>query len=164
MRVRRQPWGPKVTSWDQRQLGHPMNSRAMRVSSIPRLILTVGYPPKPLQEERSRDTAHPKAEESSGVSWFREALPFELRIETGSIVLGSDATPMLLIADFSGAKGIVEVTDVSCVTRFVLTTVPVSFRLLQVVLWHEFPRCQASNEDQCGLYWVALGSRQESLR
>lgn len=50
-------------------------------------------------------------EETTGISWFREALPFELKVETGSIVLGSDATPMVVINDFRSAQGIVEVTD-----------------------------------------------------
>jgi hypothetical protein len=51
--------------------------------------------------------------QSEGVDWFREALPMELRIVTGSIVLGSDATPMVLIGDFKRAEGVVEVTEVS---------------------------------------------------
>ncbi|WRT63261.1 uncharacterized protein IL334_000164 [Kwoniella shivajii] len=46
-----------------------------------------------------------------GVNWFREALPLDIRIGTGSIVLGSDATPMVLIGDFKRAEGTLEVTD-----------------------------------------------------
>jgi hypothetical protein len=47
------------------------------------------------------------------VDWFRELCPIELRIEKGSVILGSDATPMILIADFRSATGTVEITDVS---------------------------------------------------
>ncbi|WVQ94212.1 hypothetical protein IAU59_001290 [Kwoniella sp. CBS 9459] len=46
-----------------------------------------------------------------GVNWFREALPLDIRVVTGSIVLGSDATPMVLIGDFKRAEGTLEVTD-----------------------------------------------------
>ncbi|KAL1409648.1 Macrophage colony-stimulating factor 1 receptor [Vanrija albida] len=49
--------------------------------------------------------------ETSGVSWLHEILPVELHIQQGSIVLGSDATPMVFIADFKRANGVVEVTD-----------------------------------------------------
>ncbi|TXT06049.1 hypothetical protein VHUM_03522 [Vanrija humicola] len=49
--------------------------------------------------------------EPNGVSWLHEILPVELHIVQGSIVLGSDATPMVFIADFKRANGVVEVTD-----------------------------------------------------
>ncbi|KAK8844716.1 hypothetical protein IAR55_006566 [Kwoniella newhampshirensis] len=48
---------------------------------------------------------------SDGVDWFREALPLDIRIVTGSVILGSDATPMVLISDFGRAEGTLEVTD-----------------------------------------------------
>ena len=37
----------------------------------------------------------------------------EIRIVTGSMILGNDATPMLLIGDFKSAEGTLEVSDVS---------------------------------------------------
>ncbi|WWC90151.1 uncharacterized protein L201_005084 [Kwoniella dendrophila CBS 6074] len=46
-----------------------------------------------------------------GLNWFREALPIDVRIVTGSLVLGSDATPMVLIGDFKRAEGTLEVSD-----------------------------------------------------
>ncbi|WVR03135.1 hypothetical protein IAU60_000125 [Kwoniella sp. DSM 27419] len=46
-----------------------------------------------------------------GVNWFREALPLDVRIVSGSLVLGSDATPMVLIGDFKRTEGILEITD-----------------------------------------------------
>jgi hypothetical protein len=52
---------------------------------------------------------------ASGVNWFREALPVDLDIESGSVVLGSDASPMVLIGDFKRADGTLHVTDVSIV-------------------------------------------------
>lgn len=48
-----------------------------------------------------------------GVDWFRESLPLEIRIVTGSVLLGSDATPMVLVGDFQRADGTLRVTDVS---------------------------------------------------
>jgi hypothetical protein len=42
----------------------------------------------------------------------------ELHIVTGSIVLGSDATPMVLIGDFKRADGTVEISDVSMRCRY----------------------------------------------
>jgi hypothetical protein len=50
---------------------------------------------------------------ATGVNWFREALPIDLDIESGSVVLGSDASPMVLIGDFKRANGTLHVTDVS---------------------------------------------------
>ncbi|KAK4686556.1 protein CSF1, partial [Tremellales sp. Uapishka_1] len=78
---------------------------------------SVAYPPKPLDPLHPLASAHelsslPKPPaRADGVDWFREALPLELRIVTGSFVLGSDATPMVLIADFKGAEGVIEMTD-----------------------------------------------------
>ena len=50
--------------------------------------------------------------EASAVDWFREMLPVDIRVQTGSIILGSDATPMLLIGSFKRAEGKLEITDV----------------------------------------------------
>lgn len=55
----------------------------------------------------------PKPAPVDGVDWFREAMPVELRIVTGSIVLGSDATPMVLVGDFRRAEGSLNVVEVS---------------------------------------------------
>jgi len=46
-----------------------------------------------------------------GISWFQEAMPMEIKIVTGSVVLGSDATPMVLIADFKRSDGVVDVSE-----------------------------------------------------
>lgn len=46
------------------------------------------------------------------VDWFREMLPIDLKVQTGSVILGSDATPMLLIGDFKRAEGTLEITEV----------------------------------------------------
>lgn len=65
-------------------------------------------PPKP-------DIAEPAstAQTQAGVDWFRELLPFEVTVITGSVVLGSDATPSILIGSFTRASGLIEVQDVS---------------------------------------------------
>ena len=60
------------------------------------------YQPKPVDGPISR-----------GVNWFREAHPVELRIVTGSVLLGSDATPTVVIGDFKGAEGVFSISDVS---------------------------------------------------
>ena len=39
-------------------------------------------------------------------------VPIELKVVAGSMILGSDATPMLLIGDFKSTEGTLEVTDV----------------------------------------------------
>ncbi|KAL7425079.1 Macrophage colony-stimulating factor 1 receptor [Cryptotrichosporon argae] len=77
-----------------------------------------GYPPKPLGNNpvgAGTDLPYqPKPVmppvEVSGIDWFREALPLELRVSTGSVVLGSDATPMVVISDFKTAKGTLEMS------------------------------------------------------
>lgn len=48
----------------------------------------------------------------NGVNWFREALPVAIKIYSGSVILGSDATPMVLIGDFKKAEGVLSVSDV----------------------------------------------------
>jgi hypothetical protein len=70
------------------------------------------YPPKPSELPNVPRPVKQPQPQSEGVDWFREALPMELRIVTGSIVLGSDATPMVLIGDFKRAEGVVEVAEV----------------------------------------------------
>lgn len=62
---------------------------------------------RPLQPKPVKTPAAP------GVNWFREALPVELHIVTGSLVLGSDASPSLLIGNFERTDGTLEITDVS---------------------------------------------------
>ena len=61
-----------------------------------------------------------KAPYIPGVNWFRETLPIELRIVTGSMILGSDATPMVLIGDFTRAEGTLGITDVSQIAKMEL--------------------------------------------
>ncbi|ORX35037.1 hypothetical protein BD324DRAFT_652754 [Kockovaella imperatae] len=69
--------------------------------------------------DKPNDTRHelPKAPKPvqtpviEGVDWFREMLPIDIRIVTGSIILGNDATPMLLIGDFQSATGTLEISD-----------------------------------------------------
>ena len=55
-----------------------------------------------------------KAPTPEGVNWFREALPLDINIVSGSIVHGSDATPTVLVGDFKRAKGVLSVLDVRC--------------------------------------------------
>lgn len=49
----------------------------------------------------------PPSVETTAVStdWLREALPLEVEIITGSLVVGNDATPSLMILGFKGAEG-----------------------------------------------------------
>lgn len=79
------------------------------------------YQPKPIE------TPVP-----DGVNWFREALPIDIRILNGSVILGSDATPMVLIGDFKGAEGVLSVSDVSLMARSQLNgSVQISLRSVQ---------------------------------
>lgn len=73
--------------------------------------------PTPLLEPFST----PDPPQSEGVDWFRELLPIEFVVEKGSLVLGSDATPMVLIGDFKRATGIMEITEVSSISPQALT-------------------------------------------
>ncbi len=50
---------------------------------------------------------------TDGVNWFREALPIEIKVISGSVVLGSDATPMVLVGDFMRVEGVLSISDVS---------------------------------------------------
>ncbi|WVF66596.1 hypothetical protein IAT40_001336 [Kwoniella sp. CBS 6097] len=68
------------------------------------------YPPDPTHDIPSQVKPVTKVP-PEGVNWFREALPLDIRVMTGSVVLGSDATPMVLIGDFKGAEGTLEVKD-----------------------------------------------------
>ena len=60
-----------------------------------------------LADLREVTTPPPK----DGVDWFRELVPIEIRLAKGAMTLGSDATPMLLIADFQSGEGTLEVMD-----------------------------------------------------
>jgi hypothetical protein len=42
---------------------------------------------------------------------FREATPIELHVDQGSFSLGSDATPMVVIGNFTRARGTIETSD-----------------------------------------------------
>lgn len=54
---------------------------------------------------------HQHRTEAETLSWLFEALPLEIKIDRGSVVLGSDATPMVLIIDCKRANGIVEISE-----------------------------------------------------
>ncbi|WVQ79015.1 hypothetical protein IAT38_001107 [Cryptococcus sp. DSM 104549] len=69
------------------------------------------YPPTPVNDLPAQVKPVASKPANDGVNWFREALPLELKIVTGSVVLGSDATPTVLIGDFSRADGTLEVSD-----------------------------------------------------
>ena len=43
--------------------------------------------------------------DSDSIDWFREALPIEVQVVKGAVVLGNSATPSLLIAGFKSALG-----------------------------------------------------------
>jgi hypothetical protein len=84
------------------------------------------YPPK--SNELSKAPKSINQQQTNGVDWFREALPMEIRIVTGSLILGSDATPMVLIGDFKRADGVLEVTDVRRPSLMPLTLVTIGLR------------------------------------
>ncbi|KLT40822.1 hypothetical protein CC85DRAFT_287095 [Cutaneotrichosporon oleaginosum] len=50
-------------------------------------------------------------QEAETLSWLSEALPLEIKIDSGSVVLGSDATPMVLIVDYKRADGTIEISE-----------------------------------------------------
>lgn len=85
--------------------------------------------PKPETPAAATDTSAPL-----GLSWFMESLPLDIRIVTGSIVLGSDATPMILIADFKRASGIVEVTDARSICDLYKTSYNLQLQDLTVLM------------------------------
>lgn len=47
----------------------------------------------------------------AGLSWAASALPIEVRVRQGSVVLGSDATPMVIILDTKHADGTIEMSE-----------------------------------------------------
>lgn len=57
-----------------------------------------------------------------GVDYFRELCPMEVSIKQGSVILGNDATPSVLIAHFVSAKGTLNSIDVSHVMPSKYTT------------------------------------------
>lgn len=57
--------------------------------------------------------AQPLPQEAQGVDWLREMLPVDFSIDQGSVILGNDATPMVLIGDFKRSSGSIAVTEVS---------------------------------------------------
>lgn len=56
---------------------------------------------------------------STGTDWFRESLPIEIRVMTGSVVFGNDATPTLAILGFEQARGTYSAEKVSPSSAFV---------------------------------------------
>lgn len=58
-----------------------------------------------------KNVEHRSSSELEDVSWLFEALPLEIKIDSGSVVLGSDATPMILIVDYKTANGTVELSE-----------------------------------------------------
>ncbi|WVW81321.1 hypothetical protein I302_103312 [Kwoniella bestiolae CBS 10118] len=71
---------------------------------------------------------------TEGVNWFREALPIDIRVDTGSFILGSDATPMVLIGDFKRAEGTMEVTDSRSSLDLYKTAVNLTFHNASVLM------------------------------
>ncbi|OCF72268.1 hypothetical protein I204_06644 [Kwoniella mangroviensis CBS 8886] len=71
---------------------------------------------------------------SEGVNWFREALPIDIKIVTGSLILGSDATPMVLIGDFKRAEGMMEVTDSRSTLDLYKTAINLTFHNASVLM------------------------------
>ncbi|WWD06286.1 hypothetical protein V865_004376 [Kwoniella europaea PYCC6329] len=71
---------------------------------------------------------------SEGVNWFRETLPIDIRIVTGSLILGSDATPMVLIGDFKRAEGMMEVTDSRSTLDLYKTAINLTFHNASVLM------------------------------
>ena len=52
--------------------------------------------------------------DSDSIDWFREALPIEVQVVKGAVVLGNSATPSLLIAGFKSALGTCGAVKVGC--------------------------------------------------
>lgn len=59
----------------------------------------------------SNSTQPHQAKADTTISWLWEALPLEIKVTTGSVVLGSDATPMVLIVHYRRARGTVEISE-----------------------------------------------------
>ena len=97
---------------------HQNSDRVMIAAMVRRssgLPLTEDHPVKPFAagNDLPYQPKPMKTPVPDGVNWFREALPVEIKILSGSMILGSDATPMVLIGDFKRAEGVLSVSDVS---------------------------------------------------
>nr|ODN85117.1 hypothetical protein L203_05068 [Cryptococcus depauperatus CBS 7841] len=95
-------------------------------------------------ESVDRNNLKPTAHQSStrlkaannapeNINWFREALPVEVRLVTGSIVLGSDATPTVLIGDFKRAEGTVETSNSRSILDCYKMTINLNFHEANVL-------------------------------
>ncbi|GMK54228.1 hypothetical protein CspeluHIS016_0108140 [Cutaneotrichosporon spelunceum] len=61
--------------------------------------------------ETPKPFEHQHTTEVEPLSYLFEALPFAINVSTGSVILGSDATPMALIVDYKRARGIVQISE-----------------------------------------------------
>lgn len=55
----------------------------------------------------------PDSNDVAFVDWAREIMPMDFSVQQGSLILGNDATPSVLIAHFERSTGGVNYTDVS---------------------------------------------------
>ncbi|EIW72981.1 hypothetical protein TREMEDRAFT_42131 [Tremella mesenterica DSM 1558] len=90
----------KVAKTTSHTSSFPSSNNLHKTGSVPGAAHDLPYTIKPMNKPTK-----------DGVDWFCEALPMDIRISTGSLVLGSDATPMVLIADFKKAQGTLNVTE-----------------------------------------------------
>ncbi len=89
----------------------------------------------------------PKTE---GVNWFREALPIDIKVVNGSVILGSDATTMVLIGDFKRAGGVLSISDVSAMySLWLIKAVQVVMRPVQAVYGVQLRATQSADAHQC---------------
>ncbi|BEI81360.1 hypothetical protein CcaverHIS002_0205200 [Cutaneotrichosporon cavernicola] len=92
---------PQRTTARQRRTNHL--SRQSQSSLPAESDSPVSETPKPFE--------HQHHTEVEALSWFFEAFPLAIKVSSGSVILGSDATPMVLIVDYKRARGIVEISE-----------------------------------------------------
>lgn len=132
------------------------------VSTASIALMAKDFPSKPPVAVASPKSAAQPVRQ--GVNWFRESLPIDIVVETGSVVLGSDASPMVLIGDVKRANGTLHITDVSGQKPATLTLVSLAMRSLQVTRGHAVPGCQGLNADQCRLFRTPPRPWKEGVR
>lgn len=78
--------------------------------------LSPPIPPSARLRERLRKSRRPE-EQKAEWNWARDLLPLEIIVDTGAVVVGSDSTPTVTIAEFKNGIGTYEATEVGVVWR-----------------------------------------------